>query len=284
MPVTDSLKSMVKAVAAPMTAGAIESMVSNRAEVGLVGWNEAGTLGQGVLRWLGQDWEMYDFQASLEIDHELADQLANPPEDPARPQREHRQCLLLHVAAGLLWSARGHLPTPSAVQEAALQLRREMFRYAVVAANALGEPPAMMNQAESDLRTFVHDLVHRDHDKDYRCLAAFPPTSAKHAACHILRVSHRGACSGESVYGWHFDDQTSPHVWLLVHRGHMRLLIPPGNTLAERLQRAPETSLGFAELYAAGWEAHLLAGSTEPETITAKHLFGCPRCPDPGAP
>ena len=33
MPVTDSLKSVVKAVAAPVTAGAIESMVSNRAEV-----------------------------------------------------------------------------------------------------------------------------------------------------------------------------------------------------------------------------------------------------------
>ena len=33
VPVTDSLKSVAKAVAAPMTAGAIESMVSNRAEV-----------------------------------------------------------------------------------------------------------------------------------------------------------------------------------------------------------------------------------------------------------
>ena len=127
-----------------------------------------------------------------------------------------------------------------------------MFHQAVAAGHALGPAPPAMHQAEADLRTFVHDLVHRDHDKDYRSLAAFPPAAAEHVACHILRVSHRGTCTGETVYGWQYDDQTSPHIWLLVHRGHMRLLTPPDQTAAKRMQRMPEASLGFAELFAAG--------------------------------
>ena len=64
----------------------------------------------------------------------------------------------------------------------------------------------------ADLRTFIHDLVHRDHDKDYRSLAAFPSKAAEHLACHILRVSHRGVYLGESLYGWDFDESSSPHV------------------------------------------------------------------------
>ena len=50
---------------------------------------------------------MLDYQATLAIDQELQEVLINAPEDPSQPHLENRQCLLLHVAAGLLWSARG---------------------------------------------------------------------------------------------------------------------------------------------------------------------------------
>ena len=225
---------------------------------------------------------MVDYQADLTLHQDLLDNLANPPEDPSRPAQEQRQCLLLHVAAGMLWAVRAEEPTPESVQEKALHLRAEMYSQAVIAAAALGPPPPAMGQAEADLRTFVHDLVHRDHDKDYRSLAAFPPSDAEHVAFHILRVSHRGGFTGESVYGWHFDESSSPHVWLLVHRGHMRLLIPPASGKPP-VRRPPEQSLGFTELFAAGWEAHLLAGNGDPPTITARSLESCPRCPVPGA-
>ena len=105
------------------------------------------------------------------------------------------------------------------------------------------------------------------------------PKSAEHLACHILRVSHRGAYLGETVYGWDFDETVSPHVWLLVHRGHVRLLIPPGLAKGADLRRAPDRDMGFAQIYAAGWEAHLLAGISDPPTVLAKALESCPRCP-----
>ena len=105
-----------------------------------------------------------------------------------------------------------------------------------------------MGQSEADLRTFIHDLAHRDHDKDYRGLVAFPPRAAEHLACHILRVSHRGVYLGETVYGWDFDEAASPHVWLLVHHGHMRLLIRPDRAKGGDLRRAPDRDMGFAQI------------------------------------
>jgi hypothetical protein len=255
----------------------------DRAHVGPVYWDRPDHVGVGRLRWGGEDWRMVDYQADLTLHQGLLDQLANPPEDPSRPAQEHRQCLLLHVAAGILWSDKATEPDPQAVQDLALRLRTEMYSQAAIAAAALGPPPPAMGQAEADLRTFIHDLVHRDHDKDYRSLAAFPPAEAEHVAFHILRVSHRGGYTGESVYGWHFDEGTSPHVWLLVHRGHMRLLVPPKGPGASPIRRAPDPRSGFTELFAAGWEAHLLAGSGDPPSITARSLEACPRCPVPGA-
>ena len=118
--------------------------------------------------------------------------------------------------------------------------------------------------------------------KDNRSLAAFPPRAAEHLACHILRVSHRGVYLGETVYGWDFDEAASPHVWLLVHRGHMRLLIPPGLAKGANLRRAPDREMGFAQFYAAGWEAHLLACIGDPPIVLAKALESCPRCPSTG--
>ena len=156
-----------------------------------------------------------------------------------------------------------------------------MYERACVASAALGPPPPAMGQSEADLHTFIHDLVHRDHDKDCRSLAAFPPKSAEHLACHILRVSHRGFYLGETVYGWDFDETANPHVWLLVHRGHMRLLIPPGPTmqggrLAPRsrprhgLRPNPCGRMGGASVG---------RGQRPPVRARYKALEACPRCP-----
>ena len=67
-----------------------------------------------------------------------------------------------------------------------------------------------------------------------------------------------------------------------VHRGHMRLLIPPGLAKGADLRRAPDCEMGFAQIYAAGWEAHLLAGIGDPPAVLAKSLESCPRCPSTG--
>ena len=256
------------------------SSMLGRIGVGPVHWtsqDRQGLVGMGQVEWAGEVWGTRDYQAGLELNEELHSALTNEPEDPSKPHLEDRQCLLLHVAAGLQWSAQGQEPSPTSVQDLAIELRQEMYENACVASAALGPPPPAMGQSEADLRTFIHDLVHRDHDKDYRSLAAFPPRAAEHLACHILRVSHRGVYLGETMYSWDFDEAASPHVWLPVHRGHMRLLIPPGRAKGADLCRAPDCDMGFAQIYAAGWEAHVLAGISDPPTVLAKVLESCPR-------
>ena len=232
----------------------------------------------GQVEWGGEVWGTRDYQASLALSEELQSVLINEPEDPSKPHLEDRQRLLLHVAAGLLWSAQGYEPSPTSVQDLALELKQEMYEHACVASAALSPPPPAMGQSEADLCTFIHDLVHRNHDKDYQGLAAFPPKSAEHLACNILRVSHRGVYLGETVYGWDFDETASPPVGLPVHRGHMRLLIPPGLAKGANLRRAPDRDMGFAQIYTAGWGAHLLAGVSDPPSVLAKALEACPRC------
>ena len=244
--------------------------------VGPVHWasqDRDGLVGMGQIEWAGGVWGTRDYQASLALNEELQSVLINEPEDPSKPHLEDRQCLLLRVAAGPPKGTSRHRP-PSRIWHLSCDKRCMS-----TLASLQQLPPPAMGQSEADLRTFIHDLVHRDHDKDYRSLAAFPPKSAEHLACHIVRVSHRGVYLGETVYGWDFDERASPHVWLHVRRGHMRLLIPPGFAKGADLRRTPNRDMGFAQIYAAGWEAHLLAGTSDPPTVLAKALESCPRCP-----
>ena len=205
--------------------------------------------------------------------------LVSEPEDPSKPHLEDRQCLLLHVAASLLWSAQGAEPTPAAVQDLAPVLRQEMYEHACVASAAFGPPPPAMGQSErtsvpSSTISFIVTAIIRTNGAWRHFLLDQP---CKHLACHIPRVSHRGILPGEPAYGWDFDESASPHVWLLVHRGHMRLLTPPASRRGLILRRAPDRD--FAQIYAAGWEAHLLAGVGDPPAVLAKALAACPRCP-----
>ena len=149
-----------------------EPETRQRIVVGPVHWasqDREGLVGMGQVEWAGEVWGTRDYvyQASLALNEELQSVLTNEPEDPSKPFLEDRQCLLLHVAAGLLRSAQGHEPSPTSAQDLALELRQEMYEHACVASAALGLPPPAMGQSEADLRTFIHDLVHRDHDKDY---------------------------------------------------------------------------------------------------------------------
>ena len=103
--------------------------------------NREGLVGMGQVEWAGEVWGTRDYQASLALNDELQSVLTNEPEDPSKPHLEDRQCLLLHIAAGLLWSARGHEPSPTSVQDLALELRQGMYEHACAASAALGPPP-----------------------------------------------------------------------------------------------------------------------------------------------
>ena len=93
-----------------------------RIVVGPVHWtsqDRQGLVGTGQVEWAGEVWGTRDYQAELALNEELQSVLTNEPEDPSKPRVEDRQCLLLHVAAGLLWSAQGQEPSPTSIQDLA---------------------------------------------------------------------------------------------------------------------------------------------------------------------
>ena len=84
----------------------------------------------------------------------------------------------------------------------ALELRSRAREEAVDAQLALGPLPASLQQAEADLRVFTHDLLHRDHDRDYRSLAAFPHPHFSEVLFYIVRVDAKGRPYTEIIRGW----------------------------------------------------------------------------------
>ena len=90
---------------------------------------------------------------------------------------ELMQCLVLHIAAAVLIAVEVIAPELDSepLHSLAGALLLDMCQQAAEALTLLGEIPDRITQAEADLRVFIHDLLYRDHDRDFRTLAAFPP-------------------------------------------------------------------------------------------------------------
>ena len=80
------------------------------------------------------------------------------------------------------------VPTLAEVQQGTAKVRLETAMQAVQASQHLGDMPEEMGRSEADVRTFIHDYTHFDHDKDYRCIAA------------SLQPSMR--TTGSTLFGW----------------------------------------------------------------------------------
>jgi hypothetical protein len=198
-------------------------------------------VGEGSLEWAGEQWKVFYFGDTLPIPPELSEKLTGDPEPGHTAGLEPRQCLLLHVAAGIQRLRSGRLPALQKVHALAAQLRAEMLDQALEASECLGPAPEYVSQAESDLRVFLHDLTHRGHDKDYRCLAACPPVALDLYALNILRLDAYQRRSVETVCGIEHAGGLQQQVWRLVHKGHMRLLML--RSLAESIRAPGRSSL-----------------------------------------
>ena len=95
---------------------------------------------------------------------------------------------------------------------------------AAAAADTIGSPPPLLTQAEADSQVYIHDILHRDHDKEYRMYAAFLLLQLVHNALAALRIDHHGGVHVELVTGAPFRGEGSMAIWLMIHKGHMRLL------------------------------------------------------------
>ena len=133
---------------------------------------------------------MEDYRDQLKLEPALQEALrgrAAPGQDPAV---ELQQCLFLNVARALLRTKGASVASEEAVQHLACRLRARAHRLALEAESALGEWPDQLTPAEADLRAFCHACLHRDHDKDYRALLAFPLPELATVALHVVRVDY----------------------------------------------------------------------------------------------
>lgn len=223
-------------------------------------------VGRGAFGYHNIAWEVYEYGDQLPISKELIELLNL---DDVQCQREEsRQCLYLHCSAGVLMARHRKPPSLQEAQEATSLVRADAVWQAQEAAYHLGPCPEEVGKAEADLRTFAHDILKLDHDKDYRCLAAFPPSFFEGCALQIVRMDPHGAVTIETIK---IPSAGGPElqVWLLVSRGHMRLLGKPGLCDIPKIVR---------EVEAAGWEVHLEAVEGPEACVRARDLSKCSRC------
>ena len=212
-----------------------------------VSWD--GLIGYGTLEWQYGTWQTIDFGDELSLPADFVPQLAGA-EPNASDAPEPKQRLLLHSCAGVLLAETGIVPEPEAVETLATSVRQRLHGQAHEAQAALGPTPDELSRAEADLRIYAHDLLHWGHDKDYRCLAAFPDPIFAPYALAIVRVDHRGSTALEVLVGANHDSSPESTVWLLVSQGHMRLLHPPRPFVWPATAR---------QIQAVAWEPHLAA-------------------------
>ena len=226
-----------------------------------------GDVGYGTLSWAGGTWDVWDYGDKLYPTGSWTKNLLSFDSGDVGP--EARQCLLLHCAAGYLLGKHGKVPTWSEVQKRTNELREELVLQAAEASRHLGECPETMPRSEADLRVFVHDLLHWSHDKDYRTLASFPAGHLLDRTLCVVRMASDNDLSTEVITGALSSGHPSQQIHLLVHQGHMRLLIP------RSMERSPPV---IREVIAAGWECHLEAANGSEASVRARDYLLCPRC------
>ncbi|CAE7233656.1 unnamed protein product [Symbiodinium sp. CCMP2592] len=232
--------------------------VTAAATVGRISWD--GDIGYGTFEYNGAHWRQFDYQDRLPLSPEMQALLGrNETEEP-------KQCMLLHVAAGVL-STEGELPTLAAAQLLGQAAREAMYHSAREVEAQLGPTPEYLTRAEADFRVFNHDLLHFGHDRDYRTLVAYPQPAWEHLTFGVWRVEPHDSALVEYLVGSH-SGPGGPVVWLLVHKGHMRLLLPPAS-VAHPFGR---------ELLMVGWEPHLEAAKPAEACLPARRVLACPVC------
>ena len=135
------------------------------------------------------------------------------------------------------------------VQALAAPMRGTLLVMAQQALRLLGPTPDLVSQAEGDARVFMHDFVWRDHNKDYRSLAACPLPELRDLLVNILRLDGQGNVVQEALVGTHDDGNPKKAGWLLIHKEHMQLLEVRGSTKP----CTPYQNLGTDAILAAGW-------------------------------
>ena len=189
----------------------------NGIEMGETVW-EPGRPGRSSVTIEGIMWRAWDFREEIKVSEELAGMLQQPDEG-----LEKRQCVTKTLAAGIMWRLNARQPTLEEVEVKALELRIEQTRQALEAQDVMGEPANRVAPIEAEIRTYTHDIVRANHDKDFRSLAVFPLDDLEDAKLVVVRADYKGDVVVETVTGmaWQPGGWT---IWTVIWRGHMVLL------------------------------------------------------------
>lgn len=190
-------------------------------------WTDAGP-GRAQVDIDGRAWAMYDYKEEVAMTEELAGLLG-----VVSPEVEKRHCVTKVLAAGYLASetATGQLPTMEDVEVQAQAFRLEQARLATEAEGVMGHAEPRVAAIEHEPRMYTHDILKPHHDKDYRALAVFPLEALEEYRIIVLRTDYKGDYVPEIVQGTHWK-AGQKDVWALIYKGHMMLLVPPGETEA----------------------------------------------------
>eukprot|EP00971_Amphidinium_carterae_P345152 6485941-Amphidinium_carterae.1 len=244
-----------------------------RVEISPTTWADVNVPGNGTIKFAHREMPLYDYGEQLPLSQHLRDQLQLPEDRP-----ERRQCLLRCVAGGLLLAHTGKVPNMTEVDVAALSLREELHTQALCASHAMGSVTGRIPILEHELRTHVHDILAADHDRDYRVLAALAPAGLAKCKVVIMRVTYAKQATVEIIVGAHFDARqaTSTTLYLVVHRGHMKMMPPPPEGLVHWLDFLHQTNA--TEIMALGSEELLQRSAAEPCVVAAPVEAACRCC------
>ena len=150
-------------------------------------------------------------------------------------KEEVNQFSLLHLASVYEWQSQKLLkraPNKSRVAAAAGEFRQVEYQSALRFVSTLKQPPT---QRERELRSFAHDVMTPDHDRQFRELAAFLPTALLRNEGGALRIFDIGEIDDNvrvSAHAYGNDHQLSIEhdMTQFVWNGHMRCLFPTAVT------------------------------------------------------
>ena len=238
---------------------------SSRIVVKDVQW-QGGQPGGGNVEIDGQLWTQHDYKEEIYMTEELAGILRCP-----EPVKERKQCVMLALGASVAWHRNGRQPSIAEAQQEAQQIRLEQARLAAEARGQMGDPPEYVTAVEHEARIYIHDILHQDHEKDFRSLAVFPVQVLQEARVVVIRADFRGGLIAESVVGAHWEPGGWT-IWMLIWKGHMTVLQPPSDFNAEAFLDQEETGATPALGFTFYWH------SRHDQPVTAPGQLHCRLC------
>ena len=191
---------------------------------------------------------------------------------PNGQDEEERQCLPLYVGIGLAIAEDPSVELEEALKKAAA-LRKQLWAEAVEAHAHLGDPPAWISAEEHFLRQNMHDCLYPHHEKDYRALQTLSGECLINVTVVVFRISYFGRLEVDLLHGGPELDEKC--VFVSIHRGHMRLLLPSDPQHLVQTLRGENKIV--RELYVEHWREALDRGNLE-DNLVPSRTPNCARC------